>query len=93
MDCSSSKDGTDQLLFGQITLDKLLKYELRICGGGKTLQTEIRNCVLHGLTAEKAFRNRYGFRCRRSRHLHLKVYHIEPPKIQVLITLGTHATH
>ncbi len=32
-----------------------------------TLQTEVRSYALHGLTAEKAFRNRYGSRCWRSK--------------------------
>jgi hypothetical protein len=54
-DRSSSKDGTDQLIFSQITLDKVLKEEPSIISGCEAFQTEIRDRVLHGLAPEKAF--------------------------------------
>ena len=52
---SSSEDGIDQLLFGQIALDKLLKEELRIGSGGEAFQAKIRYRVLDSLAPEKAF--------------------------------------
>jgi hypothetical protein len=55
MDRSSSEDGVDQLVFRQITQNKLLKEDLRVGGRGEAFQTKIRYRILHSLTPEKAF--------------------------------------
>jgi hypothetical protein len=51
---SSSGDGVQQLLFGEIAADKLFKVAARVRGRNKALQTKVGESVLNSFATAKA---------------------------------------